>query len=47
MNEQLNLSTQYWNALAIMDYEWADFYDSCLEVRGLECLSKEECGIKE
>jgi len=47
MNDQLYYSTQYWNALGDMDYAWADFCDSCLEMRGLATLSKAECGIKE
>jgi hypothetical protein len=42
MNDQLKLSLDYWNAIDNMDYEWADFMESCLEVRGLRRISKEE-----
>ncbi len=46
MNEQLHFSRQYWAALDQMDYDWADFIASYLEVRGLVRLEKSECGIK-
>ena len=42
MNDKIKLSRDYWNALDNMDYEWADFIESCLEVRGLQRISKEE-----
>jgi hypothetical protein len=42
-HEQLQFSRQYWEALDRMDYEWADFIASCLEVRGLTRLEKSEC----
>ncbi|MDB4314517.1 hypothetical protein N9955_00660 [bacterium] len=34
------LSRQYWEALAEMDYAWADFYDSALEMMGAKPLKK-------
>lgn len=42
-HEQLQFSRQYWEAIDCMDYEWADFIASCLEVRGLTRLEKSEC----
>jgi hypothetical protein len=42
-HEQKELSLQYWEALDQMDYEWADFYASCLEFRGFAILEKNKC----
>ena len=42
-HEQKELSLQYWEALDQMDYEWADFFASCLEFRGLAILEKNKC----
>lgn len=37
-----DLSRQYWNALDLQDYEWADFIDSCLEFEGMKRLPLEQ-----
>ena len=44
--EQIRFSRQYWEALDQMDYEWADFFASCLEIRGLAILEKNKCFLK-
>jgi hypothetical protein len=36
------LSDSYWQALEDMDYAWADFYASALEMMGAQPLKKNQ-----
>ena len=37
------LSCEYWEALDALDYEWAEFLDSCLAREGETRLPREDC----
>ena len=43
LKDQISYSRQYWEALADLDYSWAEFMESSLHMAGLQVLPREEC----